>query len=128
MPPLLAYFIEQHLLRTMCWTYVTYPPTVVRSLDPPPLSRLRDGARYFIENFAWLGVFATASLGALSASAARRRDPLMVGLAIWLVVGAGTIVIQNRWGYLFMLLVVPLALLACYGTSHLANTPRPHNG
>jgi hypothetical protein len=125
--PLLGYFVQQHLLGTMWWTYVTYPPKVVRSLDPPPLSRLRAGAWYFVENFAWLGVFATAAVGALRAPAARRRDPLMVGLAMWFVLGSGTILIQNRWGYLFMLLVVPLGLFACYGIDRLCSgTLRPN--
>jgi hypothetical protein len=126
--PLLVYFVQQHLLGTMWWTYVTYPPKVVRSLDPPPLSRLREGAWYFVENFAWLGVLATAARGALRGPEARRRDPLVVGLAIWLVLGSGTILIQNRWGYLFMLLVVPLGLFACYGIDRLRSRTLRRNG
>ena len=35
--PLLVYFVQQRLLGTMWWTYVTYPPKIVRSIDPPPL-------------------------------------------------------------------------------------------
>ena len=58
--PLLAYFVHEHLLGTMWWTYVTYPPRVVASIDPPPFSRLRDGASFFVRNFAWLGVLAIA--------------------------------------------------------------------
>jgi hypothetical protein len=119
MLPLLVYFVQHHLLGTMWWTYVTYPPKVVRSLDPPPWSRLRAGAWYFAENFAWLGVLSTAAFGVLRTRVVRRRDPLAVGLAIWFVVGSATILIQNRWGYLFMLLVVPLGLYACYGIDRL---------
>ena len=63
--PLLAYFVEQHLLSTMWWTYITYPPKIVRTIDPPPLSRLREGVSFFAKNFAWLGVLAIAALGGL---------------------------------------------------------------
>ena len=43
----------------------------------------------------------------------------MVGLVIWFVVGWATVLIQNRWGYQFMLPLVPLGLLACYGIDRL---------
>ena len=118
--PLLVYFVQQHLLGTMWWTYVTYPPKIVRSIDPPPLSRLRDGVSFFVENFAWLGVLAIAGRGALRSSPSRRRDPLMVGLAIWFVVGWGTVLIQNQWGYQFLLPLIPLGLFACRGVDRLS--------
>lgn len=113
--PLLAYFLQEHLLGTMWWTYITYPPRIVRSIDPPPFSRLRDGTWFFVRNFAWLGVLATAAFTPLR----RRRDPLIVGLVIWFVVGWATVVIQNRWGYQFMLPLVPLGLLAVFGVDRL---------
>ena len=119
--PLLVYFVQQGLLGTMWWTYVTYPPKIVRTIDPPPFSRLRDGVSFFVKNFAWLGVLAIAARGARRSSAARRRDPLMVGLAIWFVVAWGTVLIQNRWGYQFLLPLVPLGLFACYGLDRMSS-------
>ncbi len=119
--PLLAYFVGEHLLGTMWWTYVTYPPKIVRSIDPPPFSRLRDGVWFFVRNFAWLGALATAGLGALRAKGGRRRDPLAVGLAIWFVIGWATVLIQNQWGYQFMLPLVPLGLFAVFGIDRLAS-------
>ena len=113
--PLLAYFLREHLLGTMWWTYITYPPKIVRSIDPPPFSRLREGVWFFVRNFAWLGVLATAAFTPLR----RRRDPLIVGLVIWFVVGWATVVIQNQWGYQFMLPLVPLGLLAGFGVDRL---------
>ena len=73
--PLLAYFLREHLLGTMWWTYITYPPKIVSSIDPPPFSRLRDGVWFFVRNFAWLGVLATAAFGARDCgeTGARRR-------------------------------------------------------
>jgi hypothetical protein len=123
--PLLAYFVHEHLLGTMWWTYVTYPPHVVSSLDPPPFSRLRGGVWFFARNFAWLGVLAAAAVGAIRSANRRaannesRRDPLMVGLAIWFVIGWATVLIQNRWGYEFMLPLVPLGLFAVVGIDRL---------
>lgn len=119
--PLLLYFVQQGLLDTMWWTYVTYPPKIVRSIDPPPFSRLRDGVSFFVKSFAWLGVLAIAGRGALRSLASRRRDPLMVGLAIWFVVAWGTVLIQNQWGYQFLLPLVPLGLFACCGVDRLWN-------
>jgi hypothetical protein len=116
--PLLAYFVNEHLLGTMWWTYITYPPKIVRSIDPPPFSRLRDGVWFFVRNFAWLGVLATAAFGALRKNE-RRRDPLIVGLAIWFVVGWATVLVQNQWGYQFMLPLVPLGLFAAVGVDRL---------
>jgi hypothetical protein len=122
--PLLAYFVQQRLLGTMWWTYVTYPPKIVRSIDPPPFSRLRDGVSFFVKNFAWLGVLAIAGRVAARSSSRRRRDPLVVGLAIWFVLGWATVLIQNQWGYQFMLPLVPLGLFACVGLDRLATATR----
>lgn len=115
--PLLAYFLREHLLGTMWWTYITYPPRIVRTIDPPPFSRLREGVSFFVRNFAALGVLAVAAR--LRPRRSRPRDPLVVGLVIWFVVGWGTVLIQNQWGYQFMLPLVPLGLLAVLGVDRL---------
>jgi Dolichyl-phosphate-mannose-protein mannosyltransferase len=117
--PLLAYFVREHLLGTIWWTYVTYPPKIVHSIDPPPFSRLKDSVGFFVRNFAWLAAPAVAGLGALRTGGGRRRDPLVVGLVIWFVVGWGTVMVQNQWGYQFMLMVPPLGLLAVFGVDQL---------
>ena len=52
------------------------------------------------------------------------RDPLMVGLAIWFVVGWVTVLIQNQWGYQFMLPLVPLGLFAVVGVDRLRSAGR----
>jgi hypothetical protein len=118
--PLLAYFADEHLFGTMWWTYVTYPPRVVSSIDPPPFSRLRDGVTYFAKGFAWLVPLAVIGLHARLSRSRRPWDPLVVALVIWFVVGWGTVLVQNQWGYQFVLPLVPLVLLAVYGLDHLA--------
>jgi hypothetical protein len=120
--PVLAYFVAEHILGTMWWTYVTYPPRVVSSIDPPPFSRLHDGVWFFVRAFAWLVPLAVIGVRARLARARRPLDPLVVGLLIWFVVGWGTVLIQNQWGYQFMLPLVPLGLLAAYGLDHVAGT------
>ena len=128
--PLLLYFVHEGLLGTMWWTYITYPPHVVRTISPPPFSRLRDGVSNFVRAFAWLVPFASVGLSTLRSRATRRRDPLVVGLVIWIVVGWFTVLVQNQWGYQFMLLVVPLGLLAAYGVDRLCREwrrGRAHN-
>ncbi|MDQ1467932.1 MAG: hypothetical protein QOH10_2347 [Actinomycetota bacterium] len=122
--PLLVYFVREHLLGTMWWTYVTYPPRIVRSIDPPPFSRLRDGVSFFARNFAWLGALAAAGLGGLRAREGRRRDPLAVAFAIWFVIGWGTVLIQNQWGYQFMFPLVPLGMFAVFGIDRLCGAWR----
>lgn len=112
--PVIVYFVRERLLATMWWSYVVYPPKLVRSIDPPTLSRLLDGVGYFAKSFAWLAVPVVAAI-ALRPRAERlrlhSRDPFVAGLALWLVLGLLTILLQNQWGYQFMLLVVPLGLL-----------------
>jgi len=120
--PVLAYFVSEHLLGTMWWTFITYPPKIVRTIDPPPFSRFRDGVWFFVRNFAWLGALAGAGIGTLRSNKTRPRDPLAVGLAIWFVIGWGTVLIQNQWGYQFMLPLVPLGLFAVFGIDRMRST------
>jgi hypothetical protein len=120
--PLLAYFVDEHLLGTMWWTYITYPPKIVRSIDPPPFSRLRDGVENFVKFFTWLVPLAVVGGRAVltDRERGRERDPLVVGLVVWFVVAWVTVLIQNQWGYQFMLSLVPLGLLAAYGLDRAA--------
>ena len=122
--PLLVYFVRERLLATMWWSYVVYPPKLVRSIDPPTLSRLLDGVAYFAKSFAWLAVPVVAAI-ALRPRAERLRlhspDPLAAGLVLWLVLGVLSILIQNQWGYQFMLLVVPLGLLGALAFDRLVS-------
>ncbi len=122
--PLLAYFVVHRLLGTMWWTYVTYPPKVVRSIDPVPFSRLREGVQFFVQYFAWLTPLALFAFSTRRRRADRRRDLLVAGLVIWFVLGFATVVIQNEWQYQFMLPLVPLGLLAVYGLDDLCTSWR----
>jgi hypothetical protein len=126
MLPMLVYFLHEHLLGTMWWSYVTYPPKIVGSIAPPPFSRLRSGVWFFVTSFAWLGVLAGAAV--LRRTPSRHtdlretdvpRDPLAVGLLIWFVLGWVTVVIQNEWGYQFVFPLIPVGLLGAFGLDRL---------
>ena len=124
--PLVVYFAHERIVGTMWWTYVTYPPKVVRSLQPPPLSRLTSGTSFFLEQFAWLLVVVVAVV-ALRPRDRRFRapdDPLLTGVALWFVLGWFTVVVQNQWAYQFMLPVVPLGLLATVALDRLVSRYR----
>lgn len=41
---------------------------------------------------------------------------------MWFVIGWGTVLIQNQWGYQFMLPLVPLGLFAVFGIDRLSST------
>jgi hypothetical protein len=120
--PLFAYFVHERLLSTMWWTYVVYPQKLVRSIDPPTLSRLLDGVGYFAKSFAGLVVLVVAAI-AMRARGERLRlrshDPFAIGIVLWLVVGLLSILMQNQWGYQFMLLVVPLGVLGALALDRL---------
>lgn len=124
--PLVLYFVSEHIVGMMWWTYVTHPPAVVRHLEPAPVSRLTSGTIYFLQQFAWLLAVAVAAV------AMRRRerrfqlpdDPLVAGLVVWFALAWLTIIVQNQWGYLFMLAVVPLGMLAAIGLDRLVTQYR----
>ena len=82
---------------------------------PMDSRRLISGARSFGVSFA--PAFALAGCGAVGALLQRRIDLMTVGLFAWLAVGGLLIVLQviSWWGVHFLLLLVPLGLLAAQG-------------
>ena len=109
-----AFLAERGIIALALWTYFDYP---VESLAAVPMepSRLIRAARSFVENFAPAVAFAIVGIG--DALLLRRMDTLAAGLCAWLVVGALLIVIQviSWWDYHFLLLLVPVGLLAARG-------------
>jgi hypothetical protein len=127
--PLLLFFVHEHLVGTMWWTYVTHPPAVARHLAPAPASRLTDGITHFLQQFAWLLALAVGSGAAVGIRRGARRlrlpaDPFVAGVALWFAFAWLTIIVQNQWRYLFMLAVVPLGLLAAIGLDRLVTVYR----
>jgi len=110
--PLLAYFAAHGLLGEMWWTFVVFPPQVLR-IDPPPVSRLVDGVTWFVRSFAWLVVPAVAGIAAV------RRDALARACAAWLVVAWVAVLTQHWWPYHFVLPMWPVGILAVFGVDHL---------
>ena len=52
----------------------------------------------------------------------------MTGLAIWFVVGWISVLVQNQWGYQFMLPLVPIGLFAVVGVDRLCGSWAHTNG
>lgn len=86
-----------------------------------PLTLLGASGRWFVERFAPLLV-----LGALGLVRLARRglDRWTATVLAWCAFAAGLVLVQLWWQYLFLLLVVPLGLLAAQGVDELATRVR----
>ncbi len=109
-----AYFAWRGGLNELYFTSFVWP---VRALGHMPLAgagRLHTGLEFFIDGFAPL-----LALGFLGAwwSWRKRFDIVTINLLLWIVVGAAAILVQRRswWPYHYMLLFVPLGILATRG-------------
>ena len=109
--PVLAYFAWEGVLPIVYKTFFEYPPRMLSELPPSGLGSLLGGFVWLARNLATL-----MALGLLGAclSLARRRDGVTLNLAVWCVLGFVTILLQRRswWEYQYLLLIVPLGLLA----------------
>jgi hypothetical protein len=105
-----AYFAVFGSFYELFWTTIVFPPKQ-RSLDLRDWTRLRTSLKFFGQNFVW--AVPLAIVGVL----AKRppRDRFVLGLLVWLVLGAGLLLLQTWYPYQFLLLVTPLALLAVFG-------------
>ena len=110
----LGYFAHADLLKLLYQTFVEYPPRIVSELPKPGMGRFLKGLLWWVAHFAPLislsGIFIYYALK-------HRQDLLTQLLVSWLVLGFGAIAIQRQswWAYHYMLLFVPLGLLAGKG-------------
>ena len=110
----LGYFAHAGSLKLLYQTFIEYPPRIVSELPKPGIGRLLKGLFWWVTRFAPLislsGIFVYHTLK-------RPKDLLTQLLISWLVFGFGSILIQrqNWWPYHYLLLFVPLGLLAGKG-------------
>lgn len=110
----LIYFAAFDTLAFVNYAYFEYPARAVRELPRVEIDRLINALRWFL---AWSApLIALGFLGAC-ASIYRRKESLYLNLLLWFIIGLGVILIQRLswWEYHFMLLFVPLGVLATKG-------------
>jgi hypothetical protein len=110
----LGYFAHFDLLGLLYQTFIEYPPRIVAELPKPGKERLLQGLSWWITRFAPLIVLS----GIFIAHALKRPQNAITQLLVsWLGVGLVVIAIQRQgwWEYHYLLLFVPLGLLAGKG-------------
>lgn len=109
----LAYFYSQGSLGIVYKTFFVYPPMIVAEAGKKDWFQ-------FIESLGFFGVafFPCVVLGGMQVYQTLRRsqDLLMINLAIWAMAGLLTIWLQSQgwWPYYYLLLFVPLGILAAH--------------
>ena len=108
-----VYFYTQDSLFIMYETFFVYPQMIVTG------NAEKDWLQ-FVKSLGFFGVafFPSVALGSMQVYQTLRRDSdlLMNNLAIWSVVGLCTIWLQSQawWPYYYLLLFVPLGILAAH--------------
>ncbi len=109
-----AYFAAHGTLGLAWWTNIVYPLQL-----SPPHPRFRSGM--LMEGLGWFGTNWAVPLGLAAfgvvATLGRARDRLMPSLLGWFGVGFAVILVQRLswWEYHYLLLMVPVGVLAARG-------------
>ena len=106
------YFRTAGVLDDVLWMWFDFAPSTLERA-PRTGERLRSGSWRFVR--MWLAVLPLSAAGVVVITRSRRVDRLLLALAVWVVTGFATILIQHWWDYLFHVLIVPLGLLAVVG-------------
>jgi Dolichyl-phosphate-mannose-protein mannosyltransferase len=120
---IVVYLFLQNALGVAWWTFVVFPRQAVAE-TPLDTQLLRDGTVWFVRSFT-----VPLALAVIGASDRLRRgwDLWTVALVAWVVVGAVLIWAQviGWWSYHYLLLLVPIGLLAAAGIETLWRVARP---
>ena len=110
----LAYFAWHDALGVTWWTWFDFPRLALEQIPAPSPWRLVGALEWFAARFSWM--VALAVLGAV-ASARRRADAMAWNLIWWCGLGVVVVLaqVQSWWPYHFLLLFVPLGMLAAIG-------------
>jgi len=108
-----AYLAQTGALREAWWTFVVFPRQAAAE-TPLDFQLLRDGTVWFARTFSV--PLALAVVGAVD-RLRRGWDFLSLALVAWIVIGALLIWAQviGWWSYHYLLLLVPIGLLAAHG-------------
>lgn len=109
-----SYFAWFDTLNILYKTFLEYPPRIAAEIPGPGINRLIDGLKWFAHGFSPL--IALGVIGAY-ASLSSRRDIMTLNLIFWCIIGFGVIFLQRQswWEYHYLLLFVPLGILATKG-------------
>ncbi len=118
-----AYFARAGALDVVYYTFFVYPPRAIAILPHAGPGRLFDGLQWFFSHFA--PVMALALVGAWT-SLSKRANLLTTNLVLWVIVGSSVIGLQRLswWRYQYLLLFLPLGLLAVKGIEALWPEPK----
>ncbi len=116
---LIIYFIKLNLLDLISWTFFKYPFLVMQNI-PFRHWELLEGLNWFIDKFALL--MALALIGSLIFFK-KQRDLITTNLILWVLVGLAVILFQRLswWSYHYLLVSVPLGILAAQGLDVILN-------
>lgn len=109
---LFCYFAASGTLSLLAYAFFEYPSRAMAELPRPGFDRLLNGLRWFI---GWSAPL--MALAFVGVSLSHGRSLLTINLALWFFVGLGVILIQGLswWEYHYLLLLIPLGLLAAKG-------------
>jgi hypothetical protein len=117
-----AYLAQRGSLGVAWWTFVVYPRQAAAE-TPLDLQLLREGTVWFARTFSL-----PLALAAVGVADRLRRgwDFLTLSLVAWIVIGALLIWAQviGWWSYHYLLLLVPIGLLAAQGAETLVAAAR----
>ena len=118
----LIYLAEKRLWSEAYWSFVTHPADAAAQTPIQP-ERLYYAARFWI--VSWSPALALSALG-MAEALRRRMDLIDAGLSAWLFTGLMLILMQviSWWEYHFLLLFVPVGLLATRGIQAVSQTLR----
>jgi hypothetical protein len=113
-----GYFARYDLLPLLYKTFIDDPPRIFAAAPTGGSDRLIRGILWFLKGFGPLCVLAFLGLWV---SRGFRRDYIRVGLVLWAIAGCGVIFIQRpcRWEYHYLLLFVPVGILATLAVDEL---------
>ena len=115
----LAYLVPRTGVDLLWWTFVVHPGEAAGQSVLEP-QRLLAGTAWFVRTFG-----ALLALAVVGGWARLRRgwEPLVAGLVAWVAVGLVLIWTQviSWWAYHYLLVLVPIGLLAAYGVEALGN-------
>jgi hypothetical protein len=117
-----AYLAQRGALNVAWWTFVVFPRQVAAE-TPLDLQLLREGTVWFARTFS--APLALAAVGVVD-RLRRGWDFLTLALVAWIVIGALLIWAQviGWWSYHYLLLLVPIGLLAAHGAETLVAAAR----
>lgn len=109
---MVIYYVTQDALPILYKTFFVYPPRIVEEVAKPDFEQLTKGLVWFGSRFALLILLAIPAIYFTLSNPV--QSLLFLGLALWSIVGLAVILLQRQswWQYHYLLLVLPLGVLA----------------